>query len=343
MSITIRQIATELKLAVSTVSKALRDSHEISAETKRRVLDYANKHNYIPNAYAGSLKHRRTRNIAVVLPEVADTFFSNAINGIESAAKNKGYHVMVYLTHEDSNQEESILKELQGGRVDGILVSVSSGIQENSPVHARLAGKMPLVFFDRVCEGVETAKVVTDDFEASYRATSHLISQGCRRPVFLAAAGGLSIVDKRYKGFLKAMQDHQLLIDDGNRIECSNEAGKCHHDLSPFFRAGKMDGVICSVEKLAVHVYTLCREHHLRIPQDMKVISFSNLQIASLLSPPLSTVEQPAFEMGKQATILLFKALANKIDLRKERLVIPSVIRERESSLAGEVSTSLPG
>src|SRR5436190_727753 len=135
MSITIRKIAKDLQLAVSTVSKALSDSHEISSETKRRVLEYAEKLDYVPNLYASTLKQRKSHNIAVVIPEVADSFFSSAINGIESVAQTKGYHVIVYLTHEDLKKEESILRDFRGGRVDGVLISVSGGTKRNSPIH----------------------------------------------------------------------------------------------------------------------------------------------------------------------------------------------------------------
>jgi LacI family transcriptional regulator len=201
MGITIRKIAKDLKLAVSTVSKALRDSHEISEETKRKVFDHARKLQYVPNPYAGSLKNGTTRNIAVVLPEVADTFFSNAINGIERVAQAKGYHVMVYLTHENCEREASILRELRSGRVDGILISVSGGVKRDSVIHAQVAKELPLIFFDRICDEVPTARVLTDDFEASYKATNHLISKGCRKIVFLAAPGSLSITEQRREWF----------------------------------------------------------------------------------------------------------------------------------------------
>lgn len=333
MGITIRKIAKDLKLAVSTVSKALRDSHEISEETKRLVFEHARKLQYVPNPYAGSLKNRTTRNIAIVLPEVADTFFSNAINGIDSVAQAKGYHVMVYLTHESREREESILEELRSGRVDGILISVSVGVKRDSPVHARLAGELPLIFFDRVCDEVATAKVLTDDFEASYRATTHLISRGCREIIFLATAAGLSITDQRRNGFVKALADHGISNGDLHVVQCSEDENESLAIIQRVLRGErKVDGVIGSVEKLAIQTYTACHACGLSIPGDVKVIAFSNLQIAALLAPSLTTVVQPAFEMGKAAATLLFKALARKVDLRTERIVLPSVLCERDST-----------
>lgn len=332
MSITIRKIAEDLNLAVSTVSKALTDSYEISEETKQLVLDYAHKMNYVRNVYAGSLKNRKTKNVAVVLPEVADTFFSNAINGIDSVAQANGYHVMVYLTHERPEQEESILWELRGGRVDGILISVSSGIKSDSNLHAQLAKEMPLIFFDRVCEQVPAGKVLTDDFDSGYKAAAHLIARGCRNLAFLAAAGGLSIVDQRYQGFLKALQENDMATDDGRRIDCFNEEGACRDLIANALTTRKIDGAVCSVEKLAMSVYSICKEIGIAIPHDVKVIAFSNLQIASLLAPSLTTIEQPAFNMGKEAATMLFKSLKKKTDVHDQRIILPSVLLARDST-----------
>lgn len=335
MNITIRKIAKDLNIAVSTVSKALRDSYEISEETKQKVLDYVREHDYIPNPYAGSLKNRSTKNIAVVLPEVADSFFSNAINGIDSVAQQKGYHVMVYLTHENMEREEAILLELRSGRVDGVLISVSVGEKKNDDVYKQLATELPLIFFDRVSDDIDTAKVVTDDFESSYNATRHLISRGCKELVFLSTSGNISIINRRRDGFIKALTETDIHIEDHNVVVCSeNEAEALATIREILKRKKRVDGVLGSVEKLAIHVYTVCRELDLKIPKDVKVIGFSNLQIASLLDPPLTTIVQPAFEMGKAAATLLFQSLSRKTDITKERIVLPSVLSERDSTSA---------
>jgi LacI family transcriptional regulator len=335
MSITIKDIARDLKLAVSTVSKALRNSYEISDETKRVVLEYARKVNYIPNPYAGSLTHRTTRNIAVVLPEVADTYFSNAINGIDAVAHARGYHVIVYLTHEDTKREEAILKELRGGRVDAVLISVAGAIDRNTTIHKELAAKMPLIFFDRVCDDVETGKVLTDDFNSSYAATAHLLSKGCKEIVMIAPDGSLSIIEARKEGFRCALHDHGVPWDHHFFLACSENQQACRSSIRDLLQREKsVDGIVASVEKLAIHVYDISRELGIVIPDRLKIIAFSNLQIASLLAPSLSTIEQPAYEMGQIAATLVFKALARKIDLKYERITIPSVLRERESTRA---------
>ncbi len=332
MPITIRKIAKDLNLAVSTVSKALSDSYEISEETKQLVLKYTREHNYVPNAYAGSLKNRKSKNIAVVLPEVADTYFSNAINGIDSIAQEKGYHVMVYLTHESAEREYEILKELRGGRVDGALISVSTGVNSNSKAHVELASKIPLVFFDRVCADVPAAKVLTDDFEASYKATMLLLKKGCKTPLFLYAGNNVSIVEPRKQGFIKALNDASISHDQRVLVCPENEEQSLEYIRKAFTAAATVDGVVASVEKLAMQVYRICHQERIRIPDQLRVIAFSNLQIAELLAPPLSTVYQPAYDMGKEAATLLFKALGKNISIATEQRILPSQIIERDST-----------
>lgn len=333
MQITIRKIAKELNLAVSTVSKALRDSHEISEETKQKIFALARKLDYVPNAYAGSLKNRKTGNIAVVVPEVADSFFSDAINGIEAVAQQKGYHVMVYLTHECAERENSILRNLRNGRVDGILVSVSSGTISDSAVHADVAKHVPLIFFDRVCQDIDTPKIITDDFDSGYKATHHLIEKGCKEIVFLSFTRDLSIVDQRMAGFKQAIIDQRMEVRDDHIVVCSNNETRNREILYKLFtRDRKVDGVVSSVEKLAMQVYSVCGKTGLSIPRDVRVIAFSNLPIASLLAPSLSTITQPAVEMGKAAATLLFTSLEKKVDLKRESYTLPSTLYERDST-----------
>jgi LacI family transcriptional regulator len=333
MGVTIKQIAADLKLAVSTVSKALGDSHEISPETKARVFDYAAKLNYTPNPYARSLKRRLTGNIAVVLPEVSDSFFSSAIDGIEAVAQQKGYHVMVYLTHEDAKREQSIIREFRNGRVDGVLMSVVS--TENQPAHLLELGASatPLVFFDRVYEEMKAANVVTNDFESGYNAAVHLIEKGCKQLCFLSVEGNLAIIRHRQEGFEKALLDYQRESVKHHIVNCSNDERSNLALLRKLFqKKNRPDGIVGSVEKVATQVYSVCHELNLSIPKDVKVIAFSNLQIASLLNPSMTTIAQPAFEMGKMAATLLFRALEKKIDLKHERVVINSTLIERGST-----------
>ncbi|MBC9931216.1 LacI family DNA-binding transcriptional regulator [Chitinophaga qingshengii] len=333
-NVNIRALARELKLSLSTVSKALRDSYEISAATKERVRALAAEWNYIPNAYASSLRGRKSKNIAVVLPEVADSFFSIAINGIEAAVKPKGYHVIIYLTHESYDGEAAILKDFQSGRVDGVLLSVSRETTRTDHVQELMDKEVPVVFFDRVLETLAAPKVVTDDAESAYKATTHLLSQGCREIAYLGISEDLYICRQRMEGYRQALRDHQLPVQPRNILTCAADATRNFQLVKKLLqRANRPDGIVASVEKLTTTVYQVCQQLQLHMPGDVKLVCFSNLEIATILQPSLTTITQPAFEMGKTAAEMLVKILEKKVLTEKDiRVVIPSELVVRGSS-----------
>jgi len=314
--INIRRMAKELNLSISTISKALHDSHEISIETKRKV------------------RRKKSNTIAVVIPEVADSYFSLAINGIEAIAREKEYHVIVYLTHENAEREASILEDLSSGRVDGVLMSVSSETKNFEPLKNLHARNIPIVFFDRICDEIPTATVTTNDFESGYLAAKHLIKCGCKRISYLSISDQLSIINKRMEGYKKAIGDAENYNQKQEVINCSNDnvsTKKMIREL--LIKKTAPDGIIASVEKLAIPVYEVCRELDIAIPQQLKMICFSNLPTATILNPPLTTINQPAFEMGKTAAEILFKALRKRsFQLKDLHKVIPSELITRESA-----------
>lgn len=333
-NINIKELALKLNLSVSTVSKALNDSYEISDETKRRVLETAELLNYVPNPYASSLRGRKSKNIGVVIPEVADSFFSLAINGIASVAKQKGYHVLICLTHESFENERTILKEFQGGRVDGVLLSVSRETTQCEHIKDLMANGLPLVFFDRACDEVETAKITTDDFDSGYKAAAHLIEQKCKKIAFLSISDSLSISNKRLDGYLQAMEDHKIKVNPKHIIHCSNEAEQNYLLIKNLLQQkSRPDAILASVEKLTTPVYRACEALSLNVPQDIKVVCFSNLETAAILNPSLTTITQPAFEMGRVAASLLFKALEHtNFSIVNEDVILPSTLVVRRST-----------
>jgi len=334
---TIRVLAQKLGLSIGTVSKALRDSYEISSDTKQKVLALAQQLNYVPNPYASSLRKRRSKTIAVVLPEVADSFFSLAINGIEAVAQEKGYHVLIYLTHESFEKEINILKDFQSGRVDGILLSVSDETSNSDHVKEVIAAGIPVVFFDRICEEIPTATVTTNDFESGYLAAKHLIKCGCKKISYLSMGSHLSIINKRMEGYKKAIADEEKPALKEEVIVCCNEETATKNIIRQLLGTPhRPDGIIASVEKLATPVYEICYELNLRISEDVKLVCFSNLPTATILNPPLTTITQPAFDMGKTAAELLFKSLTKRNFLLKDlHKVIPSELIIRASAFCG--------
>ncbi|HVI46872.1 MAG TPA: LacI family DNA-binding transcriptional regulator [Chitinophaga sp.] len=332
--VNIKALAKELNLSPATVSKALRDSHEISAATKQRVLEVAKQLNYAPNAYASSLRDRRSRNIAVIIPEVADSFFSIAINGIEAAIEEKDYHVLIYLTHELYAREQAILKDFKSGRVDGVLISVSRETTDGSHISELIAEDVPVVFFDRVLENVEAPKVVTDDFNSGYTGAMHLLDNGCRHIAFLGISNSLSISNNRMAGYQQALKDHHLTVSPDDMITCTPDTAANFTAIKQLLaKENRPDGIVASVENLTNTVYQVCNELQLSIPQDIKVVCFSNLDIAAILHPPLTTITQPAFQIGKAAAELLLKSLGKKdAPSPATQIVIPSELIIRGSS-----------
>ncbi|HKO82623.1 MAG TPA: LacI family DNA-binding transcriptional regulator [Chitinophagaceae bacterium] len=331
-NINLKRLAEELNLSVSTVSRALRDSHEIGQETKDRVKALAVKLGFQPNPHASSLRQSKSKTIAVVIPEIENNFFSQVMNGVEGVAQKKGYHVLIYLTHEDQAREKDILQLLRNGRVDGLMISVSNTTTSFEHLQAYIDAGTPLVFFDRVCESMEVPRITTDDTDAAFKATEHLLRSGCKKIAFLSMSGNLSISIRRKLGYKRALEMYGLA--DELTLECTTNDEENRQIIQAFFEKEKnVDGIFAAVEKLAVNTYQVCQELNINIPRDIKVISFSNLAAAALFDPPLSAIVQPAYNIGKEATTILFKIIEKKMLLPTERkITIPSHIVERRST-----------
>ena len=329
-----KMLAKELNLSVSTVSKVFTDSHEISQDTKQKVLALAKKLNYVPNPYASSLRKRKSKTIAVVLPEVADSFFSAAINGIETVAQEKGYHVLIYLTHERFAREQAILTDFQSGRVDGVLISVSNETTGDEHISEMMSKGIPVVFFDRVCDETATTRITTNDVESGYMAAQHLIEQGCKRIAYLTISESLSISRNRLTGCKQALAAHNLPFHDKDLVHCTDDdAENCTIIKKLLQQKNRPDSIIASVEKLTAGVYLACKELKVKIPGHIKVVSFSNQSTSAILNPSLTTITQPAFEMGKMAAVVLFNSLEKtNYHLKAETIIIPSVLVPREST-----------
>ena len=338
----LKQLAKELNLSISSVSKALRDSHEISAATKIIVQAKAKELNYQVNPFASSLRKQKSKTIAVVIPEIANNFFALAnnffalaINGVESIAQEKGYHVLIYLTHEDMQKEVAITKLLQNGRVDGIMMSLSSQTSEIFHLEELKANDIPLVFFDRVAEHIASPKITTDDYNSGFSATEHLIQNGCKKIAFLSISNNLSISNKRMYGYVDALKKHNYKNDEKLIVACNNDEENNHSLIRKLLsKKNRPDGIFASIEKLALSSYEICKELNINIPKDVKIIGFSNLQTASFLSPSLTTITQPAYDIGREAASILFKLIEKKgFNFIMEKTVLKSSLIARGSTV----------
>jgi len=329
--INIKKLASELNLSTATVSRALRDSHEISSETKARVLEMAKKLNYEPNPSASNLRGQKSKTIAVIVPEIANNFFSLAINGIEDVARKRDYHVLIYQTHESSEIETSFLMRLLSGRVDGILISLACETVDKEHIK-KVSDQLPVVFFDRVHDDIEGVKIATDDYESAYNAVQHLIENGCKKIGYLLALNTLSTGKKRLQGYLDALKYNNLPDQKELIVESGANSDENYALIKKFIAEQKPDGILSSIEDLAVPCYYACKELELNIPDDLKLISFSNLAHAELLNPSLTTINQPAFEIGVEAASILFKIFNKRWYEPNETIILKSNLIKREST-----------
>ena len=330
----LKKLAEELNLSFSTVSKALRDSHEISESTKNRVVAKANELNYQVNPLASSFRKQKTKTIALIIPEVVNDFFGPVINGIESIAQEKGYHVLIYMTHEDRQKEISIFKLLQNGRVDGIMLSLSEQTCDITHLKELKEKGVPLILFDRITDQLDVTTVTTDNNAGGKRATEHLIERGCKRLAFLGISRTLSVSTGRMSGFLDALKANSIPREEDMILCCDGDDHKNKELIRKLLkRPDRPDGIFASVETLAISTYEVCEELGLKIPRDLKVIAFSNSYLAALLNPSLTAIAQPAFEMGREAAAILVNLVEKKESrFRHQRTEIKSRLIVRNST-----------
>ena len=308
------QLAKELGLSVSTVSKALGDSYEISASTKKRVMDLAKQYNYKPNPFASSLRKKKSKQIAVIIPDIVNNFFALAVDGIESVTMNKHYDTFIYLTHENLEREKAVLEHLESGLTSGLIISVCTGKEGYGHFQQFYENtKLPIVFFDRVPDLLQFPKVISNNYESTFEATLRLVKSGVKRPVFLATEEPLYTSIERRRGFQAALISQHIPFTDDMIVECSDDMDKNYLIIRKLLSNRKRpDGIFASIEKYAITTYQVCKELKINIPKDVKIIGMTNLRTAALLNPSLSTLSQPAFEMGREAASLLIKMIEKK-------------------------------
>lgn len=330
--ITLKQIARELDVSVSTVSKSLRDSDEISKETRERVQAFAKFHNYKPNSIALSLKNKKFRTIGVIIPEIVHNFFSMVVNGIEHVANQKGYNVVVCFSNESLDREVINMETLANGAIDGFIVALTKETQLRQDFHHLqevINQGMPLVMFDRVTYDIYCDKVVVDDTFAAYSGVNYLLKTGCKRIALLTIPDHISVGKLRNQGYFKAMQDADLpilqelivVIDD---IESVTE-------IRQLFDHEEFDGLLCVNEFFAATSLREAHDRGLSIPEDVSIIGFADGFLARNAYPKLTAIDQRGFEMGEKAAEMLIEKVENDDEedyFRTEVIQTNLIIRE---------------
>lgn len=340
-SVTIKDIAKALNLSTSTVSRALRGSYEISADTKKAVMEYAEKINYRPNPIALSLKERRTRAIGVVVSEIANNFFSQAINGIESIAYNRGYHVIITQSHESEEREKVNIDHMAARGVDGLLVSLSSESEDISYLKELHEKGMPIVFFDRVTDEIVTHKVIADNYMGAFHATEHLIYQGFKKIAHITSSAFLSITKERLEGYKAALEKHKIPFNE-SLVKYCNHGGMIVSEvedvLTELFKAKvKPDAIFTAGDRLTIVTFSTLRR--MKQKKEVGFTGFTNTQVGDLFSPSLTVVRQPASEIGQTATELLIQMIESKRPITEfETRVLETSLVIRDSSIKKDLA-----
>ena len=332
--ITIKTIAKELGVSTSTVSKALKDSHEISKETKEKIQAYANLYNYKPNSLALQLRNQKTKVIGVILPKIVHHFFSTVITGIEEGAIEKGYHIMVCFSNESYKKEVETLKVLSNGSVDGLIVSIANETLKNKDYKHFIdlvSEEIPLVLFDRVVEEILCDKVVVDDVGAGYKATKHLLENGRKKIALITTPNHVNVGALRRQGYEKALIEEYIISDKKLIIEV-NENQDIKEQIEKVFE-NDIDGVFAVNEIYAANSMKIAKEKGLNVPKDLSVIGFTDGLISEYSSPSITTVAQHGYTMGKQAVELLIERIEKEAEVYKpKKIVISSDLKLREST-----------
>jgi len=331
--ITIKDIAQALELSPSTVSRALSDSYEINEETKRRVIEYAEKHNYRRNPMASSLRHGRSYSIGVVVCEVANSFFSQAIDGIESVAYGKGYHVIISQSHDAYEREVVNVQHLAHRAVDGLLISMSAETKDFSHILSLHEKGLPIVFFDRIIDAFETHTVTSNNRQGAMQATLSLIERGFRKIAHLANAPHLSITAERLEGYEEALKQHGIPLN-GALIRYCHHGGSVQAEVDEAVRyflnaPEKPEAVFVASDRLSMGC--LSALNRLAPPaRHPAVAGFSNSDVLDLLQPGFTCIRQPAFQMGQVAMDLLIRLIESRYPVYNfENVVLETELIQR--------------
>lgn len=329
---TIHDIARELKISASTVSRALNDNPRISLKTKEKIKAVADSFGYRPNTLASNLRNKKSNTIGIVVPLINRHFFSSVISGAEDVAFKAGYNVVISQSNDLADKEIKIVQSMFSNRVDGLIISIA--MQTNTYEHLKIFKKknIPLVFFDRVIPEIETDKIVVDDFAGGFRVTQHLIDQGYKRIAHLAGTQNLMTYFDRKNGYIEALRKKGIPYDESLVIVNSLTSEEGVTAVQQLMKLpSPPDAIFCGNDTTALSVMIYLRDKGVRIPQDFGIVGFSNEPFSKVVSPSISTIAQPGFKMGQKASELIIREIETK-ERDPQTIILPTELIIRESS-----------
>ena len=314
--VTLKQIAKELDVSISTVSKSLRDSSEISEDTRLKVQAFAKLYNYKPNNIALSLKNKKTKTIGIIIPEIVHHFFATVISGIEQVANECGYNVIVCLSDESFDKEVINMEMLANGSTDGFIMSLSKETQQKKDFHHLqevINQGMPVVLFDRISNDIMCDKVIIDDQLAAYEATNFLISKGLKKIALLTTVDYVSVGKLRTDGYLNVLHDHGIEVEE-NLIIRIEDTEHCDEKINELLENQSIDAILAVNELFAVTALKLAMSKGIKIPEDLSVVAFTDGIISKYSTPTITTISQNGIKMRRKAAEMLI----NRLELEDE-------------------------
>ena len=319
-SITMKDIARALNVSVATVSRALKDSPRISSLQRERIQAYAKEHNFLPNILAESLRRSRVspqKVIGVIMPQIAHYFFSTILSGIEEQANVRGYRIMVAQSNERYEREMRICQSFTANRVCGVIVSMAKDTTEYGHFQQLLDAGIPLVFYDRICTGLNTSRVVVDDYMGAYKAVTYLIETGCQRIAFYGSNMKMEISKNRYNGYRDALLKHGMKLDESLHYECDNREDAEALTPEVLSRPDRPDAIFAINDDTAIGILYTAKRMGLHIPDDLSICGFTNGERATSCDPMLTTVEQRGHMIGEEAVDILLDHVEGTLPLDK--------------------------
>lgn len=342
-NVTLKEIAKELGVSVSTVSKSLRDNDEIGLETRQKIQAFAKLHNYKPNSIALNLRNQSTKSIAVIIPQIVNHFFSKVIQGVENEANERNYNLLIAVSNDSFEKEVLNVQTLVNGSIDGFILSVAKGTMRKHDYHhlnETIAQGVPIVLFDRDVEEMFCDKVLVDDAEGAKKATEKLISTGCQKIVFITTEDFISVGSLRLMGYSQALEENHVCNNKNLVIKVKDQfdAGEIeqfiYSELEKIFEEHPdLDGIIGVNEFYTITAVNFLKRKGIQIPEQVSVIAFSDGVLPKYSYPSLTAVSQHGTEMGKAAARLLLDKLQGKTPEDEfQTLVIPTELKERNST-----------
>lgn len=337
----LKDIAEALQISIATVSRALKNHPDISDQLKLRVRQLADDLNYEPNNMALQFKAQRSKCIAVVSPRIVHYYFSTILKGILQEAEKQGYQVAVCETGHELIREVKHIKALTQGLNDGLLICVGNNTTDIRHLEKLQKQGIPFVLFDKDVSRIKAPKVVVDDYTGAMTAVEHLIAQGYRHIAHLQDNGVAHTSQKRLKGYLSALKKHRIPYDESLVLQLNDISIAAGYEaVEQMIRSGKkMDAVFAITDELAIGAMKAAMAHGMAVPQDFGVVGFSNWQIATLVTPSLSTVAQPGIELGQTATKMLIQMIENEQSAEEYHLtrILKTQLIVRDSSFRKRV------